>query len=97
MGFSTPNFYSIYYSFLFFFIYSLNFIFFFISLIIIKKYNFFDVNIFFNGIYFSKLNNLIKNQKNFFLSVFLLVSFFSISGLPPFASFVVKLNLLNEI
>ena len=97
MGFSTDSFYSFYYSFLFFFVYFFNFIFFFISIIFIKHYSIFDTNFFFNGIYFSKLNNIVKNQKNNFLSFFLLISFFSISGLPPFASFVVKINLLNEV
>ena len=97
MGFSTNNFIAAYFSFLFFLIYFFNFIIFFISLIFIKYFENFNKNIFLNGIYFTKLNNFIKYNKNIFLNFIILFSFFSISGLPPFAIFSIKIDLLNQV
>ena len=50
-----------------------------------------------DNIFFSEFNNFLFYNKNIFLRFLFLVSFLSITGLPPFASFVVKLNLLTEV
>ena len=97
MGFSTNNIYAAYFSFLFFIVYFFNFIIFFISLVFIKYFENFNKNIFMNSVYFSKLNNFIKYNKNSFLNFMTLFSFFSISGLPPFAIFSIKIDLLNQV
>ena len=97
MGFSTNNVIAAYFSFLFFLVYFFNFVIFFISLISIKYFENFNKNIFLNSIYFSKLNNFIKYNKNNFLNFIILFSFLSISGLPPFAIFSIKIDLLNQV
>jgi len=97
MGFSTTSLMGWYYSFFFFLIYFLNFIIFFISIVFIKKFDSKNYNIMKNDISFSRLRNVIKYNKNILLNIFLLISFFSISGLPPFASFILKIKLINEV
>ena len=97
MGFSTNNVTAAYFSFLFFLVYFFNFVLFFISLISIKYFENFNKNIFLNSVYFSKLNNFIKYNKNSFLNFIILFSFLSISGLPPFAIFSIKIDLLNQV
>ena len=96
MGFSTISWFAQYISFLFFIIYFFNIIFFLIPILIIRSYkrNVFKIS---DNIFFSKFNNFLIYNKNIFLRFFFLVAFLSITGLPPFASFVVKLNLLTEV
>ena len=97
MGFSTTSYMGWYYSFFFLIVYFLNFIIFFISIIFIKEFDNNNFNIIKNDISFLKLSSIIKYNKNVWLNILLLISFFSISGLPPFASFILKINLLNEV
>lgn len=97
MGFSTLNFYTQFYSFLFLIIYFFNFIIFFISILFIKKYSNVNFNIIKDDVSFNRFSNLVKFNNNQFLNFILLISFFSISNLPPFASFFIKINLLSSV
>lgn len=84
MGFISDNINLTYISFLFVIFYFFNSLFFLIS------YTLNNENIFFNY-------NFNKKNYNFLLNFFYLFSILSISGLPPFSIFFIKLKLISEL
>ena len=97
LGFSINSEIAQYSSFLFFIFYILNFLIFYIIISFIKRYNSLNKNIIYSSFNWNDLDSCLKSNKNFLLHYLFLFSLFSIGGLPPFANFLIKMNLLNEL